>query len=154
LWAALALYQAITRHTGEHTRQAGAQQERFFGHPPGFHPCVVIGVFAKNPQHTPLLVGQAVSAQTGPGMPHDRFARLQKQARQVSVNKGVVLHLFNMLIDWVGFHLSVFPYFCHLVSAWRFRCDSFSNYKYAKCIVWFINKWRKTRIKRHSSSWL
>jgi hypothetical protein len=32
-------------------------------------------------------------------MAHDRFARLQEQARQVAVDEWGGLHLFNMLIE-------------------------------------------------------
>jgi hypothetical protein len=69
-------------------------------------------MFAQHPQHAPLLVGQTVLTQAGPGMAHDRFARLQEQARQVAVDEWGGWHLFNMLIDWPGFDLGVFPCFC------------------------------------------
>ena len=77
--------------------------------PSGFHPGAVVGVFAQHPQHPPLLVRQAVRAQAGAGVAHDRFACLQEQARQVAVDERGVGHLFNMLIDWGGFCLRVFP---------------------------------------------
>jgi hypothetical protein len=106
----LAFDQTVTLHPGEHTRQAGSEQKRLFGHPAGFHPAVM-GVFTQYPQHPPLLVGQTLRSQAGPGVAHDRLACLQKQARQVAVNKWGSLHLFNMLIDRAGLDLGVFPCF-------------------------------------------
>ena len=66
-------------------------------------------VFTQHPQHPPLLVGQAMRSQAGPGVAHDRFASLQEQTRQVAVDEWGWLHLFNMLIELSGFDLRVFP---------------------------------------------
>jgi hypothetical protein len=75
-----------------------------------------VGVFTQYPQHPPLLVGQALRSQAGPGVAHDRLACLQKQARQVAVEEWRGWHLFNMLIDRPDFDLGVFPCFCKGVS--------------------------------------
>jgi hypothetical protein len=49
-------------------------------------------------------------------MSHDRFARLQEQARQVAVDEWGGLHLFNMLIEWGQFDAGVYPYHCKLTN--------------------------------------
>jgi hypothetical protein len=115
----LAFDQTVTLHPGEHTRQAGSEQKRLFSYSAGFHSAVV-GVLTQYPQHPPLLVGQAMRSQAGPGVTHDRFARLQEQARQVAVDEWRGLHLFNMLIEWSGFNLGVFP--CFFIEGDKGRC--------------------------------
>jgi hypothetical protein len=79
-----------------------------------------VSVLTQYPQHPPLLVGQAMRSQAGPGVTHDRFARLQEQARQVAVDEWGGLHLFNMLIEWSGFNLGVFP--CFFIEGDKGRC--------------------------------
>jgi hypothetical protein len=59
-------------------------------------------VLAQHAQHAPLLVGQRVLAQAGPGVGHHGFACLQQKARQVAMSEcgaqGLSLpKLLNML---------------------------------------------------------
>ncbi|MCY1384912.1 hypothetical protein D9M69_732210 [compost metagenome] len=67
-------------------------------------------MFTQHAQHAPLLVGQAVLAQAGPGVLHHGLARFEQQAWQVAVDKrGFGAHLFNMLNDFQGPVARVFP---------------------------------------------
>jgi hypothetical protein len=63
-------------------------------------------VFAQHPQHPPLLVAQAMAAQTWAGVGHHQFACLQQQTRQVAMDEGLAhgvwkaaWNLFNILND-------------------------------------------------------
>jgi hypothetical protein len=81
LRAARAFNQAIALHAREHAGQAGSEQIGFAGDAASFCACQVMGMLTQHPQHTPLLVRQAMLAQAWTRVSHDGFACLQQQAR-------------------------------------------------------------------------